>query len=133
MIFEKYNDIIDIRRGSILEFLDLLVDDVNSRLDTFKKFEIFSFTEYNRKIEMGLLNETYMKRKIIIINHVNMDKETFSFFENKIMYINQSAIKSGINVFLICRNSSIINNVVLSVFENKMFLNVKKKSLIIIL
>lgn len=125
--FEKYNDIIDIKHGSILEFLDLLIDDVNSRLDTFKKFEIFSFTEYNRKIEMGLLNETYMKRKIIIINHINMDKETFSFFENKIMYINQSAIKAGINVFLICRNSSIINNVVLSVFENKMFFKCEKE------
>ena len=56
-----------------------------------------------------------------------MDKETFSFFENKIMYINQSAIKSGINVFLICRNSSIINNVVLSVFENKMFFKCEKE------
>lgn len=50
-----------------------------------------------------------------------MDKETLAFFENKIMYINQSSVKVGINVFFIARNSNIINNVIMSLFENKLF------------
>lgn len=125
--FEKYDEIVDLKRGKIIDFLDELIEEINARLDKFKTFEIYNFTEYNRKIEMGLINESYMKRRIILINHINMDKETFSFFENKMMYINQSAVKAGINVFLICRNSSIINNVILSIFENKVFFKCDKE------
>lgn len=119
--FEKYNEVINISHGNILDFLDEIISEIDERITIFQKFNIYNFTEYNRKIEMGLINETFMKRMIVVVNHINMDKETFSFFENKIMYVNQSSVKVGINIFFIARNSNIINNVVMSLFENKMF------------
>lgn len=119
--FEKYNNIIDINKGNILEFLEEIINEINERLEIFKSFDIYNFTEYNRKIEMGLINESYMRRNIVIINHLNMDKETFSLFENKLMYINQSSNKTGINILFISRNTNTINNVIMSLFENKLF------------
>lgn len=119
--FEKYNDIININKGNILEFLEEIINEIDERLEIFKSFDIYNFTEYNRKIEMGLINESYMRRSIVIINHLNMDKETFSLFENKLMYINQSSNKTGINILFISRNTNTINNVIMSLFENKLF------------
>lgn len=119
--FEKYDEIIEISHGNILDFLDEVISEIDERISIFQSFNIYNFTEFNRKIEMGLINETFMKRILIVINHVNMDKETLAFFENKIMYINQSSVKVGINIFFIVRNSNIINNVIMSLFENKLF------------
>lgn len=119
--FTYFNSLLEISSGNVLDFLDNIINEINRRNDLFKKHNIYNFIEYNRKIEIDTIDEGVIKRKIYIINHINLDKESKSFFENKIMYINQNAQKVGINIIFVNRNDNNISSLILSVFENKIF------------
>lgn len=101
-------------------YLNLVIGEIDNKLEIINKNATSTIDEYNKKLDIDNCNEARMKRKFIIINKLECDKETYSYFENKIMYVTQLGEKAGVTVVYLVRDENYITSIVLSLFVNKL-------------
>ena len=106
--------------GDVNEFLTAVIAEIDAKLKTINGAGVSSMDEYNKKLEIENSSELRMRRKFIIINRLDCDKETYSYFENKLMYIIQLGEKAGITVLYVVRDAMYATSIVLSLFPNKL-------------
>ena len=73
----------------INEYLNKVINLIDSKLEVINNAKTTTIDEYNQKIDIDNEAIEKIKRKFIIINAIDVDKETYTYFENKIMYITQ--------------------------------------------
>ncbi len=106
------------------DYLNNVIVEIDQKLEIINKLGVTSIDEYNKKLEIDNSKETRMRRKFIIINHLETDKETYSYFENKLMYIIQLGEKAGIGALYIVRDEFYITSIIMSLFINKLVFHI---------
>jgi DNA segregation ATPase FtsK/SpoIIIE-like protein len=115
------HDLIKINTDSdVNNYLNTLITEIDQKLETINKSGVTTIDEYNKKLEIDGNTALKLKRKFIIINHLDCDKETYSYFENKLMYVTQLGEKAGVSVLYTIRDDLYITSIVLSLFQNKL-------------
>jgi len=110
--------------SDVNNYLNQVIADIDQRLETINKSGVSSIDEYNKKLEIDGSNVLRLKRKFIVINKLDCDKETYSYFENKLMYVTQLGEKAGISVIYTVRDELYITSIILSLFSNKLVFKV---------
>jgi len=103
----------------INEYLNKVISLIDSKLEVLNNAKAPNIIEYNRKIEIENTNIEKMKRKFIIINNLDVDKDTYTYFENKIMYITQLGEKAGVHVIYLIRDEIYYTTILSSLFSQK--------------
>ncbi|MDD4077606.1 MAG: hypothetical protein PHT03_06495 [Bacilli bacterium] len=119
------HDIIPTRTDEdVNEYLNGVVAEIDEKLETINQGGVSSLDEFNKKLDIENSSALRMKRKFIIINRLDCDKETYSYFENKLMYIIQLGEKAGITVVYVLRDVLYVTSIILSLFANKLVFKV---------
>ena len=106
------------------DFLNRIISDIDQRLEAINKGGVTSYDEFNKKLEIDGDDSGKLKRRFIIINNLGCDKETYSYFENKLMYVTQLGEKAGYTVVYIIREELYITSIILSLFIHKLIFKV---------
>lgn len=101
-------------------YLNTVITEIDQKLDTINKSGTSSIDDYNRKLELDKSDALKLKRKFIIINRLSCDREMYSYFENKIMYVTQLGAKAGVIVLYVIREEGYFTSIVTSLFPNKL-------------
>jgi hypothetical protein len=102
------------------EYLTAVIAEIDAKLETINGAGVASLSEYNKKLEIANRPEQMLRRKFLIINRLDCDKETYAYFENKLMYIIQLGEKAGITVLYVIRDPMYATSIILSLFPNKL-------------
>lgn len=102
------------------DYLNNIITEIDQKLEIINKLGVTTIDEYNKKLDIDNSKEQRMKRKFIIINHLDTDKETYSYFENKLMYVTQLGEKADIAAVYIIREENYVNSIILSLFQHKL-------------
>lgn len=117
--FTLLENIIDIKRDlGINDYLTQVISLIDNKLELINNAKTTSIDEYNQKIENDAAEK--LKRKIIIINAIDVDKETYAYFENKIMYITQLGEKAGVSIVYLIRDEINYTTILSSLFIHKL-------------
>lgn len=134
-IYDKLNEfsnlekIIPIESNlDINEYLNKTISLIDNKLEIINNAKTTNIEDYNRKIDIENENIEKMKRNFIIINTIDVDKETYAYFENKIMYITQLGEKAGVNVIYIIRDELYYTSIISSLFSQKIVFKVNTSS-----
>lgn len=111
--------VIKSNQAEINNYLDIKIKEIDEIIEVLNKNKVTSIDEYNKKIDIESLDLSKLKRKLIIINAVDVDKETYAYFENKLMYLTQLGEKCGYNIIYIIRDVEYISSIILSLFSSK--------------
>lgn len=134
-VFDSNNDfnfienLIDVKKDiQINDYLNQVIGMIDGKLELINNAKTSSIDEYNKKIDMN--NETIekLKRKIIIINSLDIDKEAYAYFENKIMYITQLGEKAGVTVIYLIRDEISYTTILSSLFIHKLIFKINSSS-----
>jgi len=119
-IYDKQNEffhlqpLLDIEsEQDINDYLNKVIEEIDSRLETINNYGTTTIDEYNKKLDIEGSKEPKMQRKFIIINHFQADRETYSYFENKLMYVTQLGEKAGISTVYVVREEFYITRYIL--------------------
>ena len=130
-IYDKQNDFNHfepilriVKEKEINDYLNEVIEDIDSKLERINKFGASTIDEYNKKLEIEGTKEAPMQRKFIIINHFQADRETYSFFENKLMYVTQLGEKAGVTSVYVVREEFYITSIIMSIFTHKLVFKV---------
>ncbi|MDD4000640.1 MAG: hypothetical protein PHX62_07085 [Bacilli bacterium] len=106
--------------SEVNDYLNDVIEEIDRKLEVINKLGVTTIDEYNKKLEMESIKEPFMPRKFIIINYFQTDKETYSFFENKLMYVTQLGEKAGISTVYVVREEFYITSIILSIYLHKL-------------
>lgn len=112
----------------INEYLNKVINLIDSKLEVINNAKTTTIDEYNQKIDIDNEAIEKIKRKFIIINATDVDKETYTYFENKIMYITQLGEKAGVNVIYIIRDELYYTTILSSLFIHKIVFKINTSS-----
>ena len=118
-LLEKITDIND--------YIQLIKNEVDKRLELLQKFNVNNIDEYNLKIEMEELQKEKIKR-IVYIFKTNINDDLV-LLEDKIFYIVQSAVKCGIFIIQICESHK-VSNIINSIYDYKLIYKVNNHNFI---
>lgn len=104
----------------LINYLDILIKEIDERNDILTKNNAISIDEYNNVIDMTSSKEKKIKRKFIILNDIKINNEYNAYLENKIMYIIQIGLKCGFFIITTTTNIEILSSVILSVFTRRL-------------
>ena len=134
-IYDKSNDfshfetIIKIEKDlEINEYLTSVCGLIDGKLELMNNAKISSIDEYNKKIEIDNDGTEILKRKFIIINSLDLDRESYAYFENKIMYITQLGEKAGVSVVYLIREEFNYTTILSSLFSHKIIFKLNSSS-----
>lgn len=102
------------------QFLNEKMKEIDQIIEILNQNKVTSIDEYNQQIEIEKIVGTKMKHKIIIINAIEVDKDTHAYFENKLMYLTQMGEKCGYHIIYLIRDKKYISTIVLSLFSSKL-------------
>lgn len=126
-IYDKQNEffhlqpLLDIEsEQDINDYLNKVIEEIDSRLETINNYGTTTIDEYNKKLDIEGSKEPKMQRKFIIINHFQADRETYSYFENKLMYVTQLGEKAGISTVYVVREEFYITSIIMSLYAHKL-------------
>jgi hypothetical protein len=102
------------------DYLNNIITEIDQKLEIINKLGVTTIDEYNKKLDIDNSKEQRLRRKFIIINHLDTDKETYSYFENKLMYVTQLGEKAGIATVYIIREENYVTSIILSLFQHKL-------------
>jgi len=102
--------------GNVLEYLNSVIETIDSRIKLIKDHEYDNINEFNKAQELE--DKEIMKRKYIIFNY--QDNENKKLIEDKLMYIIQMGRLCGVNIIIICRDVNLISNIILSIIYVKL-------------
>lgn len=118
--FKELEDIIEVKNDPINDLLNETITLIDQKLEIINNSKTTSIDEYNKKVEIDNLNIEKMKRKYIIVNNIELNKEAYSYFENKLMYITQLGLKAGVNILYLVREEKYYTSIISSLFTNKL-------------
>jgi hypothetical protein len=126
-IYDKLNELYHLESilkiitdQEINDYLNNIIDEIDEKLETINKLGVTTIDEYNKKLDIDGLKEPKMQRKFIIINRFQADKETYSYFENKLMYVTQLGEKAGVSTVYVVREEFYITSIILSLYLHKL-------------
>lgn len=126
-IFDKQNDFVHLEQimriiadKDINDYLNEVIEDIDQKLEKINQYGATTIDEYNKKLEIEGSKEARMQRRFIILNHFQADRETYSYFENKLMYVTQLGEKAGVVAVYVVREEFYVSSIIMSIFFHKL-------------
>ncbi|MGI6767763.1 MAG: hypothetical protein ACOX43_01495 [Bacilli bacterium] len=126
-IYDKQNDFIHFQpilevetEQEINDYLNKVIEEIDEKLETINNYGTTTIDEYNKKLDIDGSKEPKIQRKFIIINHFQADRETYSYFENKLMYVTQLGEKAGVSTVYVVREEFYITSIIMSLYAHKL-------------
>lgn len=134
-IYDKQNDfshfesILKVEKEKeVNDYLNEVIEEIDSKLEKINKYGATTIEEYNKKLEIDGSKEPKMQRKFIIVNNFQADRETYSYFENKLMYVTQLGEKAGITTVYVVREEFYITSIIMSIYGHKLVFKLDNKA-----
>lgn len=127
--FGYLSNIIDVVSDvAINDYLNKIIALIDGKLELINNAKTTSLDDYNKKIDIDNDSSEKLKRKVIVINNLDVDKETYAYFENKIMYVTQLGEKAGVTVIYLIRDELNYTTILSSLFNHKLVFKMSSQS-----
>lgn len=127
--FGYLSNIIDVVSDvAINDYLNKIIALIDGKLELINNAKTTSLDDYNKKIDIDNDSSEKLKRKVIVINNLDVDKETYAYFENKIMYVTQLGEKAGVTVIYLIRDELNYTTILSSLFNYKLVFKMSSQS-----
>ncbi|MFA7435376.1 MAG: DNA translocase FtsK 4TM domain-containing protein [Bacilli bacterium] len=127
--FGYLSNIIDVVSDvAINDYLNKIIALIDGKLELINNAKTTSLDDYNKKIDINNDSSEKLKRKVIVINNLDVDKETYAYFENKIMYVTQLGEKAGVTVIYLIRDELNYTTILSSLFNHKLVFKMSSQS-----